>query len=158
MRGCRRLPFLRSASLLPILLLASGCFEDRVRPLPVEPDEPARLVAQLIAPRTGLTVGTDRDLTISVAARDLDGRSLTGLGYVVRRFAPGTPALDSLAIQFPARTDSTHTFTYRVPATLPTNTQLDVYAIAFGIGGQSQLSVASFLVVINCGTSPCPGL
>jgi hypothetical protein len=143
---------------LLLLLLATGCFEDRARPLPVEPNQPVRLIAQILAPRTGLTVGTERDVTVSVTARDLDGRSLTGVGFVVRRFAPGNPALDSAAVLFPARADSTHAFTFRVPAGLPTNTQLDVYGIAYGVGGGTQLSVASFLVVLNCSTTPCPGL
>jgi hypothetical protein len=87
---------------------------------------------------------------VSVLARDLDGRALTGVGFVARRFAPGFPALDSVAIVFTPRDDSTHVFTLHIPATLPTNTQIDVYGIAYGPNRQARLSTASSLVAAPC--------
>jgi hypothetical protein len=140
---------------LAVLSALTGCFEDRTRPLPVEPDVEARLTVQLLAPRTGNTVVTGDDVTVMVSGRDLDGRALTGVGFVARRAAPGMPVLDSAAVQFAARADSTHPFVFRVPANLPTNAQVDVYGIAYGPGPQARLSVAANLVVVNCSNGVC---
>mgnify|MGYP007032600054 CR=1 FL=1 len=136
------------------LLLLAGCFEDRARPTPVEIEEPVRLTVQVVAPRSGISVGTGRDVTVSVTGRDLDGRGLTGVGFVARR-PQGAITVDSAAIQFTSRADSTHTFVFRVPNNLPTSTQIDVYGIAWG-GSATRLSPGSFLVVVNCSLSPCP--
>lgn len=135
--------------------LAAGCMEDRPRPSPVEPAAQARLSVQLLSPRDGLTVSAGADLPVMVSARDLDGRQLSGAGFVVRRFSPGRPTLDSAVIRFPARADSVHEFTFRVPADLPTHTQVDVYGVAFGPGTQARASTASSLVVVNCVGGVC---
>jgi hypothetical protein len=144
----------RRALLLCAVLLA-GCFEDRSRPSPVEPQVSVMLGVQLISPRNGLTVATGTDLTVTVHARDLTGRGLVGTGYFVRQFSPGRPTLDSLAVHFTARSDSVHDFLFRVPDHLATNTQVDVYGIAYGAGGQTRVSAASSLVVVNCTNGVC---
>jgi hypothetical protein len=141
-------------ALLMCAVLFVGCFEDRVRPSPVEPHA-GTLGVQLISPSSGLTVATGSDLTVTVHARDLTGRGLVGTGYVVRQFSPGRPTLDSLAVHFAARSDSVHDFLYRVPDHLATNTQLDVYGVAYGVGGQTRLSTPSSLVVVNCSNGIC---
>jgi hypothetical protein len=142
---------------LALLLCAAlfvGCFEDRIRPSPVEP-RAGMLGVQLISPGSGLTVATGTDLAVTVHARDLTGRGLVGTGYVVRQFSPGRPTLDSLAVHFPARSDSVHDFLYRVPDHIATNTQIDVYGIAYGVGGQTRVSTPSSLVVVNCPGGIC---
>lgn len=136
-------------ALLPVVLLA-GCFGDRARPDPFVPEFIPRLSVQLLAPRDGLTVPLGGEITVNVLARDLDGRALTGVGFVARRFGPGFPRLDSAAIVFSPRSDSTHTFTFRVPVNLPTNVQVDVYGIAFGAGERTLLSPPSSLVGVPC--------
>lgn len=135
-----------------LCLLLAGCFADRERPEPFVPEIPARLSVQVLEPRHGLTVALGGDVTVSVLARDLDGRALTGVGFVARRFSPGFPALDSAAIAFAPRSDSTHVFTLRIPANLPSNVQVDVYGIAYGPNRQSRLSTPSSLVAVPCTT------
>ena len=132
--------------------LLAGCFEDRARPDPFTPSEPARLSVEILEPRTGLTVPLGGNITVSVLARDLDGRGLTGVGFVARRFAPGFPMVDSAAIAFSPRSDSTHVFTLRIPTTLPNNVQIDVFGIAYGAPRQSRLSTPSYLVGVVCQT------
>jgi hypothetical protein len=141
-------------ALLFCAVLFVGCFEDRVRPSPVEP-QAGMLGVQLISPGSGLTVATATDLTVTVHARDLTGRGLVGIGYVVRQFSPGRPTLDSLAMHFSARSDSVHDFLFRVPAHLATNTQVDVYGIAYGVGGQTRVSTPSSVIVVNCINGVC---
>jgi hypothetical protein len=130
-----------------------GCIEDRVRPLPAEPTQAVRLSVQLLAPRHGLTVPLGRELVISVSARDLNGVALTGIGFVARRFAPGSPTIDSAAVVFPARADSTHEFTLLVPSNLPSNAQIDIFGIAYGPAAQSRLSTPSSVVGVPCTVS-----
>ncbi|CAN5862509.1 hypothetical protein BH23GEM9_BH23GEM9_09940 [soil metagenome] len=157
MRDLQILKFSNASALVVALagVVTAGCFEDRARPWPVEPRSPARLSVQVLAPRAGVTVATGDDIGVSVNARDLDGRSLTGIGFVARRLAPGSPVLDSAAVQFAGRGDSTHVFVLRVPQDLPTSTQVDIYGIAFGPGTQSLVSSSAPVVVVNCTNGVC---
>lgn len=90
-----------------------------------------------------------------VVARDLDRRSLQGVGFLARRINPGVAMLDSAAIRFESTADSTHTFSFIVPASFATNSQIEVYGLAFGPSGQSQVSEPSFLVVVRCVEGVC---
>jgi hypothetical protein len=90
---------------------------------------------------------------VSVHARDLDGEGLSGVGYVARRFAPGLPTLDSGAVHFTSRSESSHVFSFAMPD-LPTNTQVDIYGIAFGAGRQ-RLSTPSYVIAIRCAFATC---
>lgn len=143
------------AVLLTAVFVLSGCFTERERPSPVAPDGDAQLSVRLLAPATGATVPTGEDVTVEVEARDLNTLYLEGVGYVARRLAPGMPLVDSAAVRFPSRSDTVHTFTFTVPAALTTNTQLDVYGIAFGPGGTTRLSEPSHLVVVHCENGVC---
>lgn len=138
-----------------VVLALTGCFEDRERPSPVEPDGDAQLSVRLLAPATGLTVPTGAEVTVEVEAHDLNLLYLEGVGFVVRRLAPGMPLVDSAAVRFASRGDTLHAFTFTVPETLVTNTQLDVYGIAFGPGGAARLSEPSHLVVVHCENGVC---
>jgi len=145
----------RTAALCILAAALTGCFEDRVRPLPTEVVAAARLSVQINSPRSGITVPSGQDVSITVEARDLERDALEGVGFVARRFAPGLPTIDSAAVRFTARTDTAHTFTFRVPATFATNTQIDVYGIAFGPRTQARLSEPTYLIVARCVNGVC---
>lgn len=148
----------RTLRLLTAALCAgalAGCFEDRARPMPAEPAVEARLSVLLTEPRSGTTVPTGQDVTVTVAGRDLQAASLLGVGFTARRAGASDGAIDSAAVHFAARSDSTHTFTFRVPGTLATGTQLQVQGIAFGPGTQRRLSAVSMLLVVRCVNGVC---
>lgn len=135
--------------------LGAGCVRDRERPSPVEPDPQASLSVQLLEPRPGVTLVAGRDVTIRVSARDLAGEHLTGVGYVARRFGFANPTLDSVAFHFAATSDTIRDFTFSVPASLPTSTQLDFYGIAYGPGTQARLSTPNSVIVAQCTVGQC---
>jgi hypothetical protein len=133
------------------LLLASGCLRDRERPSPFEPDSQASLSVQLLEPRPGVTLIAGRAALVRVSARDLLGEHLTGVGFVARHFGSGANAtLDSVAFHFDATSDTVREFSFTVPATLPTSTQLDIFGIAYGPGNQSRLSIPNSVIVAQC--------
>jgi hypothetical protein len=145
---------MRAAFAVAVIAL-SGCFSERERPTPAGPDGVAELSVRLLAPTTGATVPTGEDVTVEVEARDLNMLLLEGVGFVARRLAPGMPLVDSAAVRFPSRSDTVHAFTFTVPGALTTNTQLDIYGIAFGPGGTTRLSEPSHLVVVHCENGVC---
>jgi len=99
-----------------------------------------QLRVEVLEPRQGATIRAGREASVRVSARDVAGEGqLAGLGYVVRQ-ALGGVTVDSSVIRFAARADSTHTFLFTVPATLPGNTQLHLYGIAFGPATESRLT------------------
>jgi hypothetical protein len=138
-----------------VMLLLSACFGDRDRPGPSAPDGGPLLNARVLEPETGTTVLTGRDIVVRIEAQDLSRLYLNGVGFVARRLSPGMPLVDSAAVRFGLQEDSTHEFTFRVPNTYPTNTQVDIYGIAFGVGGQTRLSEPVHVVVIQCGVGEC---
>ncbi|MGH7464506.1 MAG: hypothetical protein ACREK1_04965, partial [Longimicrobiales bacterium] len=101
------------------------------------------------------TARTDVDIGVQVRARDLRTEQLEGVGFVARRVGAGGPPADSAAVRFPSRGDTTHVFTFRVPDSFPTNTQVDVYGIAYGPGGAARLSAPVHLVVVQCEDGTC---
>ncbi|MCI0434626.1 MAG: hypothetical protein L0271_13445 [Gemmatimonadetes bacterium] len=132
---------------------AATCITERERPSPVE-TAAASLSVRIVQPRHGATVLAGTSIAVVIEARDLDGSHLTGLGYVSRRLGSGSNAtVDSVALRFPERSDSTHGFTFDIPAALPTNTQLDVYGIAYGPGSQARVSVPVSVVVARLSES-----
>jgi hypothetical protein len=141
---------------LPLLfVLAAGCFEDRARPTPTENVAPARLSVLLVAPRSGMTVPSGQEVLVTVLARDLENESLEGVGFVARRYSGSPTTIDSAVVRFPARSDTTHTFTFRVPAEYATNTQVEVHGIGFGPAGQVRLSSASYVIAVRCVNGVC---
>ncbi len=130
------------------LVVLTACVE-RERPSPTSTGTNARLSVEMFEPRQGATVVAGREIEVRVSGRDLTGQNLAGLGFVVRR-AAGGGTLDSVAIRFAVRGDSTHTFRYTVPATLPTNAQLDLFGIAFGPSTQTRTTDARNIVVARC--------
>jgi hypothetical protein len=147
----------RRRTVLPVLaaLVAGGCLADRSRPSPVDPSDPARLTAQVLAPRYGATVQSGQTVTVQVQARDLNTGNLSGVGFVARRLATGFPTVDSAVVRFEARTDTIHDFSLSVPAGFPTNTQIDLYAIAVSATGRAHLSEPSAVVVVQCAPGTC---
>jgi hypothetical protein len=131
----------------------AGCLADRARPSPVEEEVTTRLSVQLLGPRSGMAIMSGDSVHVSVHARDLDGFGLSGLGFVARRFSPGLPTIDSAAVHFTSRSESTHVFSFAMPD-LPTNTQVDIYGIAFG-GGLHRLSTPSYVLAVRCAFSIC---
>lgn len=132
---------------LTIALLA-GCGSDRERPGIAGPGTPLQMAVQIVAPRTSETVEAGRELGIQVSALETFKR-LEGIGLVIRRFnVPGM--LDSTVMRFGPVTDTTVTFNFRVPPEFPTNTQLDLRAIAFGPNDQTKVTPGVTVIVIAC--------
>jgi hypothetical protein len=145
----------RALSLAIAAAALTGCFADRERPRPFDPTEPPELTALVLMPQMGATVRSGQDVTVRVQARDLNTGGLAGVGFFARRFGGGSPTVDSAAISFEARSDTTHEFSFIVPPSYPTNTQIDIYGIAFGVGGETRLSAFSAVVVVQCSPVPC---
>lgn len=130
--------------------LLYACGFDRERPSPVAPEATASLTVEVLAPQPGTPVFAGKDLTVSVRARDLAGDHLAGVGYVVRRSGSGNNAtLDSVALGVGGTTLATQEFTFAVPV-LPTNTQLDIFGIAYGPGVQTRVSIPRSVLVVPC--------
>jgi hypothetical protein len=138
-----------------ISLLAAGCLDARPRPSPVEPAVSTRLSAQVLSPRAGLAVAAGTDVVVRVNARDFDGAGLDGVGYIARRFSAGRPVVDSATFRFTARSDTTHDFTLRIPASMPSNSQIDIYGLAYGRDGQTALSPSSYIISVRCVNGIC---
>lgn len=135
---------------LALLGPAAGCYSDRARPDPSEPAVTASLSVQILEPRTGAAVLGNRPLTIGVLGRDLGGTRLEGVGYVARRAGSGSNVtLDSAGYRPGAGSSLEHAFEFLVPD-LAANTQIDVFAIAYGPGTQARLSVPSSVIVVRC--------
>ena len=135
-------------ALVPVLLLFhAACFGDRDRPGGVtDPDGVPALTARILAPRDGAVILADSTIPVVIAARDLRTLYLEGVGFVARRMTFGGGTVDSVAVRFAMRSDSTHEFSLVVPD-VPTNTQIDIYGIAYGTGGVVQLSEPVHLTV-----------
>jgi hypothetical protein len=146
----------RQIWLVVVVLFTAGCFEDRERPAPLDPVGTPDLSVRLLEPGTGATVLTGVDIPVRVEARDLSMLFLDGIGFVARRVTGGAQLVDSAVVRFAVRSDSTHDFTLRVPNSYPTNTQLDIYGIAFGHGGAAELSEPVHVVVVQCPEGICP--
>ncbi|MGD8279111.1 MAG: hypothetical protein PVH00_13830 [Gemmatimonadota bacterium] len=141
----------RRAAMLGVLLVAAACYSDRSRPSPTETEPQVLLSVRLIDPRNGQAVLGDHTINVSVEGRDLIGAQLRGVGFVARRVGNGEPVtLDSVAVLpgTPSRLLQQE-FVFAVPD-LPTNTEVDVFGIAYGPGSQTRLSDPSSLIVIRC--------
>ena len=154
--GCADPAAWRRAQVAVVVLLATGCFGDRERPGPVDAGGTPDLSVRIVAPPTGATVVTGVDIGVRVEARDLTLLTLDGVGFVARRVTAGTQLVDSAAVRFAVRSDTTHEFTFQVPNSFTTNTQVDVYGIAFGRGGATELSEPVHVVVVQCPNGICP--
>lgn len=132
-----------------LALPVGGCYVDRSRPGPSEPEITGSLSVQVIEPRHGISVLGARPLAVRIQGRDLGGARLEGVGFVARRSGSGAATLDSAAFRPGAAGVLDHEFEFTVPD-LPTNTQVDVYGVAYGPGTQARLSVASSVVVVRC--------
>ena len=137
----------RSAVLLSALALLS-C-EGPDRPSIVAPALRQGLQVEIVFPRTvdGTTAPSGGTLAVAVAASE-NGARLRGIGVIIR-FANQT-LVDSTAVFFAPRLDSTHIFQIAIPPGLPTNTQLDIIGIAFGTGNASVESGSQSVIVIGC--------
>jgi len=142
---------MRATGCLLVVIVAGACNFDRERPSPVEPDVQAALSVLILEPRDGSVALTGRDLTVKVEARDLSGSRLAGVGFVARRSGSGGNAtLDSVALGVDQTNEATREFTFAVPATLPANTQVDIFGIAYGPRTQTRVSVPSSITVARC--------
>lgn len=144
--------------LLGAALLSVACAQ-RQRPSPTQPEGDALLSVQVLVPPFGQTVVAGAPLTVRINGQEFNGGFLAGLGFVARRTSAGSfVTVDSAAVRFTFRRNATLDFTLHVPASLATNTQIDIYGIAFGPGTQSELSSPSSVVVAQCppGNPGCP--
>ena len=146
----------RSSSwlILATALGMAGCLADRSRPTPAEAEVDVRLSVQLLEPRSGMAVVSGDSVHVSVHARDLGGERLTGVGFIARRFTTGLATLDSAAIHFSARDEASQVFSFAMPD-LPTNTQVDIYGIAFGEGSLHRLSTPAYVIAVRCAFTFC---
>jgi hypothetical protein len=142
-------------SLPAITLLLGACLADRARPDPLGPGGAPILTAVILAPTTGATVRTSHDILVRIEGRDTGSQQLEGVGFVARGLTAGGPVVDSAAVRFTASGQRTHEFTFQVPDTFTTNTQVDVYAIAFGPAGTTAVSEPIHLVVVQCPNGTC---
>ena len=132
--------------LLLVAFILSACTE-RERPDPTGPGTPISLTVAVLAPASSETVRAGTIIPVRVRGAER-GLRLNRVGFVARRF-PSNTTLDSVAVDFAARGDTTHTFEYRIPADLPTNTQIDFTGIAYS-GSSSLRSVPISVIVIAC--------
>lgn len=147
--GGRTVPRSR-ALVIGCACLLYACGFDRERPSPVAPDATASLSVEVLAPLPGTPAFAGTTLTVSVRARDLSGDLLAGVGYVVRRSGSGNNAtLDSASFGLGGAALATQEFTFAVPV-LPTNTQLDIFGIAYGPGTQTRVSIPRSVLVVPC--------
>ena len=140
---------MNSRRTLCIALLALASCDELERPQALEPNLETSLLAEVVRPRTedNTTVIAGRLLFVSVRGSEVGGR-LTGLGVHVLR-QPGR-FVDSIAVSFPAAAESTHVFSVMVPDSLPSNSQLELTGIAFGVGGATQVSEPEAVIVLRC--------
>ncbi|MBR9988977.1 MAG: hypothetical protein KFH98_04430 [Gemmatimonadetes bacterium] len=149
-------PWGRRLGVALLLVATGGCTGDRERPgSPTGPGGTANLRASILTPATGATVLTGNDIVVLVEARDVSALYLQGVGFVARR-AAGAAVVDSVAVFFPQRSDTTHAFTLRLPNSFSTNTQVDIYGIAFGPAGAVRLSPPIHVVAVQCTGGTCP--
>jgi hypothetical protein len=130
------------------LVLLLGCGSDRARPGLVSPDTPLQMFVQVVSPRSNESVEAGREISIRVSAFETFKR-LEGIGVLIHRFGTAGP-LDSTVVRFAPTADSAHTFIFRVPPSLPTNTQLDIRGIAIGPNDQSRRTPGINVIVIAC--------
>jgi len=110
-----------------------------------------QLSVEVLSPRDGATVVAGRPLAVQVRARDLRNTGVRGVGFVVRRIDQGGGTIDSVARALGSPTaDTTHEFETVVPASLVTNTHLEVIGLAFGPGTAVRASVPRAVVVARC--------
>ncbi len=139
--------------LIPALfIILAACSQDRPRPDPLGDEDRASLFAAVRRPLNNATIFGARPLDVEIYALDMTGSRLTGHGYVVRR---NGLRVDSIVRRFNPRADSGRVFVYQVPD-LPTNTQIDISALAFGSKGEALEGPPTGLVVIKC-TPTTPG-
>ena len=138
----------RVPALLP-LFLVTACFGDRPRPSPVGPDADLRLVVEVLAPAQNSPAAAGHPVRVQVAARDLDGGRVAGLGFVAYR-AQGGVRIDSAVVSIvPAVPAARDTFEFVLPADYPTSAQVDIYGLAFGAGGASRRSEPRSIVTVR---------
>jgi hypothetical protein len=134
------------ALLLLIAPVTAGCMSDRERPDPVSIHEQPLLTAFVNKPANNATVLGVHPVDIDVFGSEIEHNTLTGIGFVVRR---NGATVDSMAVQFSERRDSTVTFTFQVPD-FPTNTHLAIFGLAFGPEETFAVSEAKLITVIRC--------
>lgn len=143
MRGPRKLAFAAAVATL-------ACGEARERPLPTGPDQTADLTVELLAPDHNQSATTGS--TISVRVRGQEPNALlAGLGFYAVRLVAARPVVDSAFIGLTAARDTTLSFTFTVPDTMPHNAQLEIVGVALGPGLQRAISEARGLGIIRCG-------
>jgi hypothetical protein len=141
-------PGLGGRSLLALVALLAGCFEERARPAPLEPSDSALVLVELLRPEDNATVIAGRTLVVEILAR-AEEQNLSGIGYVIR-LVQGGGRVDSAARRFGARTLARDSFQVTIPAQLQTNTHLAISALAFPAVGRTRYSPATQVVVAQC--------
>jgi hypothetical protein len=128
------------------IVLLIGCSETRSRPDPFGPPSNLDLDVEVLAPAVGTSAASGSTLQIVIQASE-SRRRLVGVGFVARLFSEAT--LDSSVIRFSERADTTHAFPLHLPGSLATNTQIDLFGLAFGPGGVAAASARRSVIVIG---------
>ena len=131
------------------LLATLACGEERERPLPTGPVEAADLTVELLAPQRDQTVVAGTTLSVRVRGFEPNGR-LAGLGFYAVRIGPGRPLLDSALVALNAVSDTTISFDFTVPDSLPTNAQIELLGLATGPAAERALTEGRGVVVLGC--------
>lgn len=145
------------AVLTAIVLLAigvSGCGAERDRPDGSDltgPLDSIRLEVTVLSPQTGngSVYYAGESVTVAVRASEAAG-ALVGTGFVARRVGPEHQTLDSAAVSFEARKDTTAVFPLALPDTMPHRSQLDIFGIAYGPDTLTAQSVPQTVVIHEC--------
>lgn len=132
--------------LLTLVLVLAAC-TDRERPDPFSANNPIVLTAEIQSPASNVTLVAGTTISVRVRGSERTLR-LNSVGFVARHFQSNA-LLDSVTITFAPRSDTTHTFNYRLPPTLPTNAQVDFVALA-GSGTTATRSSPASVVIIGC--------
>ena len=140
----------RTPLLLATCLSVAAC-GDVPRPTPPELAGDVALEVEIVSPSSGadiLIVGST--VPVSVRAREEGGR-VRGVGFVARRSGGADmPPVDSAFVTVRPVADTTVGFQLRLPGTLPSSSQVDIYGFALGPGAELRLSAPRPVLVLTC--------
>ncbi|HEX7089714.1 MAG TPA: hypothetical protein VF192_06230 [Longimicrobiales bacterium] len=130
------------------LAAASAC-DVRSRPLPPEVEGELRLRVEVVSPVTN-DAFLAGDTAVVVVHGEEDAGRLRGVGFVARRPGPEMPPLDSVVVRFDPVADTTVRFAWALPLSLASNTQIDIYGLAFASSVQGAVSEPQHVIVLVC--------
>ncbi|HUG36228.1 MAG TPA: hypothetical protein VML54_04720, partial [Candidatus Limnocylindrales bacterium] len=131
------------------LLGVLACGEERERPLPTGPSHPADLTVELLAPQRDQTVVAGTIMSVRVRGRE-PSALLAALGFYAVRIGPDRPVVDSALVALRETRDTTLTFDFVVPDSLPQNAQIELIGVAVGRAAERVVTEGRGIVIIAC--------